>query len=222
MGESRDEEATTAVPLLRRALGRNGRGRGVTREPLADGEREPRQTRQPLDGTKEPCVDGEDCRRRRRRDNDSTKAPREDHEATAEPSLSQRLLRRGERNAQLVDGATRDPSQTREPRDDKQKRRRKADATREPTTEPLLRRSLGRQGRGRRRGIEATISDGSVEVAGLVGEVVFGEVDEDLESVPLSLTLGGVTFSCDVEVRGRDVSCRAVSEDDFKVRVVCH
>merc|ERR1711997_307611 len=217
MGESRDEEATTAVPLLRRALGRNGRGRGVTREPLADGEREPRQTRQPRDGTKEPCVDGEDCRRRRRRDNDSTKAPREDHEATAEPSLSQRLLRRGERNAQLVDGATRDPSQTREPRDDKQKRRRKADATREPTTEPLLRRSLGRQGRRGRRGIEATISDGSVEVAGLVGEV-----DEDLESVPLSLTLGGVTFSCDVEVRGRDVSCRAVSEDDFKVRVVCH
>jgi len=207
---SDDEEATTAAPLLRRALGRE-RARGVTREPLADGEtREPRQIREPKDGREQPC-EGEDCRRRRRREADSTNKPRED--------AQQRLLR-GERNAEL-DGAARDPRQTREQGDRKQRRRRKADDTEESTTEPLLRRSLGRGGRRGRRGIEATISDGSVEVAGLVGEVIFGEVDEDLESVPLSLTLGGVTFSCDVEVRRRGVSCRAISEEDFKVRIGC-
>jgi len=206
-----DEEATTAAPLLRRALERE-RARGVTREPLADDEtREPRQTREPKDGREQPC-EGEDCRRRRRREADSTNKPRED--------AQQRLLRRGERNAEL-DGAARDPRQTREQGDRKQRRRRKADDTEESTTEPLLRRSLGRGGRRGRRGIEATISDGSVEVAGLVGEVIFGEVDEDLESVPLSLTLGGVTFSCDVEVRRRGVSCRAISEEDFKVRIGC-
>merc|ERR1712038_556440 len=207
---SDDEEATTAAPLLRRALG-SERARGVTREPLADGEtREPRQIREPKDGREQPC-EGEDCRRRRRREADSTNKPRED--------AQQRLLR-GERNAEL-DGAARDPRQTREQGDRKQRRRRKADDTEESTTEPLLRRSLGRGGRRGRRGIEATISDGSVEVAGLVGEVIFGEVDEDLESVPLSLTLGGVTFSCDVEVRRRGVSCRAISEEDFKVRIGC-
>jgi hypothetical protein len=67
------------------------------------------------------------------------------------------------------------------------------------------------------------MSNGSVEVAGLTGEVAFGAVDDELESVPLTLTIAGVTFSCDVEVRrnGDFVSCRATSEEDFKVRVGC-
>jgi len=222
---SDDEEATTAA----RALGGEREGRGISREPLADGEtrvmpdcevyKRPETCFGKFHGEEEQCYWSYETRECIGEPVDPE--PREDDGATSWSSSLQRLLRRGERNAELVDGATRDRSKTREQGDRKQRRRRKVDATEEPTTEPLLRRSLGRQGRRRRRGIEATISDGSVEVAGLVGEVVFGEVDEDLESVPLSLTLGGVTFSCDVEVRRRGVSCRAVSEEDFKVRIGC-
>jgi hypothetical protein len=70
--------------------------------------------------------------------------------------------------------------------------------------------------------VEATISNGSIEVAGLTGEVVFGEVNEDLESMPLTITVGETTFACDVEIGRRNkVSCRAISEDNFRLRVKC-
>merc|ERR1719464_1280595 len=128
---------------LRRNLGRGRRGRrrgDATREPLADGEtREPRQTREPRDATKEPCADGEDCqrRRRRRRDDDSTKEPCDKDETTADVTDApasdfeiRRNLGRGRRGRRhgdatrepLAEGETREPRQTREPRD----------ATREP------------------------------------------------------------------------------------------
>jgi len=229
---------------LRRNLGRGRRGRrrgDVTQEPLADGEtREPRQTREPRDATKEPCEDGEDCQRRprRRRDDDSTKEPCDDEESTegAVPAL-RRLLRGGNRATRepLADGQTREPRDvTKEPcgrgRRGRGRGRRDSDSedsTDEPATEaPVeLRRALRNGGR-RRRGsnLDATISNGIVEVAGIEGTVVFGEVDETLESIPLTLTLGETVFTCDVRVRGNEgdrVSCRATSEDDFKVRIGC-
>jgi len=99
------------------------------------------------------------------------------------------------------------------------------DATDEPATEaPVLRRALRKGGRRRGSNLDATISNGIVEVAGIEGTVVFGEVDETLESIPLTLTLGETVFTCDVRVRGNEgdrVSCRATSEDDFKVRIGC-
>lgn len=99
------------------------------------------------------------------------------------------------------------------------------DATDEPATEaPVLRRALRNGGRRRGSNLDATISNGIVEVAGVEGTVVFGEVDETLESIPLTLTLGETVFTCDVRVRGNEgdrVSCRATSEDDFKVRIGC-
>jgi len=238
------EEATDASAddiELRRNLGRGRRGRrrgDVTKEPLADGEtREPRQTREPRDATKEPCEDGEDCQRRprRRRDDDSTKEPCDDEESTegAIPAL-RRLLRGGNRATRepLADGQTREPRDvTKEPcgrgRRGRGRGRRDSDsedATDEPATEaPVLRRALRKGGR-RGSNLDATISNGIVEVAGIEGTVVFGEVDETVESIPLTLTLGETVFTCDVRVRGDEgdrVSCRATSEDDFKVRIGC-
>jgi len=244
-----DDEATaeaTDAPAddieLRRNLGRGRRGRrrgDVTQEPLADGEtREPRQTREPRDATKEPCEDGEDCQRRprRRRDDDSTKEPCDDEESTegAIPAL-RRLLRGGNRATRepLADGQTREPRDvTKEPcgrgRRGRGRGRRDSDSedsTDEPATEaPVeLRRALRKGGRRRGSNLDATISNGIVEVAGIEGTVVFGEVDETLESIPLTLTLGETVFTCDVRVRGNGdkVSCRATSEDDFKVRIGC-
>jgi len=87
----------------------------------------------------------------------------------------------------------------------------------------LLRRALKQHGgRKRRKGIDATISNGIVDFAGVTGEVVFGDVDEALETIPLTLTVGETIFQCDVEVRGRNkVSCVAISDNDFRVRVGC-
>jgi hypothetical protein len=92
-----------------------------------------------------------------------------------------------------------------------------------PEDVPALRRALKRDGRKRRKGIDATISNGQVDFAGVTGEVVFGDVDQKLESIPLTLTIGESIFQCNVEVeRGNKVSCVAVSEeDDFRVRVGC-
>merc|ERR1712020_877118 len=97
------------------------------------------------------------------------------------------------------------------------KSRKGEDATTEaPEDVPALRRALKRGGRKRRKGIDATISNGLVEIAGVTGEVVFGDVDEALESIPLTLTIDGTAFQCNVEVRGgKKVSCIAVSEDNF-------
>ena len=78
------------------------------------------------------CEDGEDCqrRRRRRRDDDSTKEPCDKDETTADVTdapaddleLRRNLGRRGRRRGDatrepLADGETREPRQTREPRD---------------------------------------------------------------------------------------------------------
>jgi len=225
---------------IRRNLGRGRRGRrrgDATREPLADGEtREPRQTREPRDATKEPCADGEDCsRRRRRRDDDSTKEPCDDDATTETPAdgavpALRRLLRRGDRATRepLADGQTREPRDvTKEPcgRGRGRGRGRRDSDSQEATEDPVqLRRALRHGGRRRGSNLDATISNGIVEVAGIEGTVVFGEVDETLESVPLTLTLGETVFTCDVRVRGNEgdrVSCRATSEDEFKVRIGC-
>merc|ERR1712176_1035121 len=169
------------------------------------------------DATKEPCADGEDCsrRRRHRRDNDSTKEPCDDDATTETPAdgavpALRRLLRRGDRVTQEPCGRGRG--------------RRDSDSQ-EATEDPVqLRRALRHGGRRRGSNLDATISNGIVEVAGIEGTVVFGEVDETLESVPLTLTLGETVFTCDVRVRGNEgdrVSCRATSEDEFKVRIGC-
>merc|ERR1711973_378984 len=155
----------------------------------------------PQDVTREPLADCE-TREPRQADDDSTKEPRRSrHDATREP---------------LADGETRE------------RRRRKGGKRDEETAETgaptegfLVRRNLGkgRNGRGR---IEASISNNQLEFGGLVGEVVFGEVDVESESVPLTITLEETTFQCNVEVRrGNRISCRALSEDDFKVGVTC-
>merc|ERR1712242_669388 len=175
-----------------------------------------------MGATKEPCEDGEDCQRRprRRRDDDSTKEPCDDEESTegAIPAL-RRLLRGGNRATRepLADGQTREPRDvTKEPcgrgRRGRGRGRRDSDsedATDEPATEaPVLRRALRKGGR-RGSNLDATISN---------------EVDETVESIPLTLTLGETVFTCDVRVRGDEgdrVSCRATSEDDFKVRIGC-
>merc|ERR1712136_54063 len=123
--------------------------------------------------------------------------------------------------------ATKEPcDSTGEPRGRKggRKSRKGEDATTEaPEDVPALRRALKRDGgRKRRKGIDATISNGLVEIAGVTGEVVFGDVDEALESIPLTLTIGETDFQCNVQVRGGNkVSCVAVSDDDFRVRVGC-
>merc|ERR1712173_141461 len=130
---------------------------------------------------------------------------------------------------QTVD-ATKEPcdrtreSRGRKGREGSRKSRKGEDATTEaPEDIPALRRALGRDGRHKRRkGIDATMGNGLVEIAGVTGEVVFGDVDEALETIPLTLTIDETVFSCNVEVRGGNkVSCVAVSDDDFRVRVGC-
>merc|ERR1711941_189185 len=216
MGDEADEtdapaetEEPETVELRRNLRNRNR----PTREPLAEGEtREPR-------GTKEPC-EGEDCERRQRRregrdrrgrDSDSTKEPCDRDEAdetdapaeTEEPETVE--LRRNLRN------------RNRRPR-----RRRDGDeTTAAPTEDDIVVRRMLRRGGRRGRGLDAVISGGSVEIAGIVGTVEFGEVSQELESIPLTLTIGETIFTCDVEVRRDGVSCRASSEDNFKVRVGC-
>merc|ERR1711951_76788 len=110
-----------------------------------------------------------------------------------------RLLR--ERTERAVD-ATKEPcDSTREARGRKgrkggRKSRKGEDATTEaPEDVPALRRALKRDGgRKRRKGVDATISNGLVEIAGVTGEVVFGDVDEALESIPLTLTISETVF----------------------------
>merc|ERR1711951_329332 len=118
---------------------------------------------------------------------------------------------------------TREPpcdDSTREPR----RRRKETEESEEP--EEMQRRALkrgnGRGRRGRGRELDAQIVDGHIDISGVEGEVVFGEYDEASESTPLTLTVGETVFHCDVEVnRKGGVSCRAVSEDDFRVHVGC-
>merc|ERR1712113_1130277 len=179
------------------------------------------------DVTREPCDDCKD--RRKRKDRGDSSDDSSDESATTVIPL-RRLLR--EEAERTVD-ATKEPcDNTQEPRGRKGRKGRKGgrksrkgeDATTEaPEEVPALRRALKRDGgRKRRKGIDATISNGLVEIAGVTGEVVFGDVDEALESIPLTLTIDETVFSCNVEVRGGNkVSCIAVSEDDFRVRVGC-
>jgi len=200
-----DEEAVEEDPLLRRALrGRGRRGRGnrndVTLE--AGATRPPRGDR--------PC--------------DSSDETEEETTAGEDPIL-RRLLRRGRDSSESeTDEVTRESVIEREPcarRSRGRNNRRSKDTTTETPEEPagVARREL-RVRRSRR--VEATISNGSIEVAGLIGEVVFGEVNEDLESMPLTITVGETAFTCDVEIRrGNKMSCRAKSEDNFHLRVGC-
>jgi len=241
----KDEDATTEAPEddleLRRNLGKGNRRGGrrksdgdSTREPK-DSTGEPRERKSRGDSTKddvtrEPC---DDCKDRRKRKDRGDSDDSSDELATTAIPL-RRLLR--EETERSVD-ATKEPcDRTREPcvgedckrgrkgRKGGRKSRKGEDATTEaPEDVPALRRALGRDGgRKRRKGIDATISNGLVEIAGVTGEVVFGDVDEALESIPLTLTIGETDFQCNVQVRGDNkVSCVAVSDDDFRVRVGC-
>merc|ERR1711953_262863 len=203
---NRDEDSAEA-PLLGRLLRRNGDN-----------------TREPKDATREPCVD---CGSGRGR-GDSDKSSDE----SVATDIPRRLLQEA---TEIPEDSTKEPcDRTREPcvGDDYgrkgRKRGRKARKGEEDSTDaseevPELRRALGRDGRrGSRMGLGATISDGNVDFAGVTGEVVFGDVDEATESIPLTLTIGETTFQCNVEVRGsKEVSCIAVSDNDFRVRVGC-
>jgi len=230
--------------------GRHRRNRDAdgTGEPLADGAtREPRgdRTREPRDATKEPC-EGEECSRRQRRDSESSDDETEATEAPVRRQLGGRGHgRRGrDRDADvtgepLTEGATREPrgDRTREPRDEDSTREPCDDSTREPrrrrkeiesSEEPegmqrrALKRGNGRGRRGRGRELDAQIVDGHIDISGVEGEVVFGEYDEASESTPLTLTIDETVFHCEVEVnRKGGVSCRAVSEDDFRVQIDC-
>merc|ERR1712178_562659 len=238
--------ATTEAPEeddleLRRNLrkgNRSGRRRksdgDSTREPK-DSTAEPRERKSRGDSTKddvtrEPC---DDCKDRRKRKDRGDSDDSSDELATTAIPLRRLLREEAERS---VD-ATKEPcDRTREPcvgedckrgrkgRKGGRKSRKGEDATTEaPEDVPALRRALRRDGgRKRRKGIDATISNGLVEIAGVTGEVVFGDVDEALESIPLTLTIGETDFQCNVQVRGGNkVSCIAVSDDDFRVRVGC-
>merc|ERR550517_2376139 len=189
-----------------------------------------RKSRKDEDVTREPC---DDCKDRRKR-GDRGDSDDSSDEATTTVIPRRRLLR--EETERTVD-ATKEPRyRTREPcvgddcrrgrkgRKGGRKSRKGADVTTEaPEEVPALRRALKRDGRRKRsKGIDATISNGLIEIAGVSGEVVFGDVDEALEGVPLTLTIGETIFQCNVEVRGSNkVSCIAVSDDDFRVRVGC-
>jgi len=214
-GEAEATEAPADLELRRNL--RAGRGNGRDRR-RGDGDvTSDDSTREPRDVTREPCNE----------DEDATEAP-----------LLRRLLRRGgDRTREPRDDSTKEPcDRTREPcvgddcnrerkgRKGGRKTRKGKDVTTEaPEDVPELRRALGRNGgRNRRKGLDATISNGIVDIAGVTGEVVFGDVDETLESIPLTLTVGETVFQCNVEVkRGNKVSCIAVSGDDFRVRVGC-
>merc|ERR1711973_208835 len=234
---------------LRRNLRNRNR---PTREPLAEGEtREPRGTKEPCEGEDcERRQRRRERRERRGRDADSTKEPcdRDEADVTDAPAEETVELRRNLRNRNrptrepLAEGETREPRGTKEPcdvtrepcdptqedcsRGGKNRRRRRRRDGHETTAAPaeddiVVRRILRRGGR-RGRGLDAVISGGTVEIAGIVGTVEFGDVSQELESIPLTLTIGESTFTCDVEVRGDGVSCRASSEENnFKVRVGC-
>lgn len=207
--EETDEEETVAgeetaaeeEPVLRRVL--RGRGRGGRRN-RNDVTLESGATRPPRDDR--PC--------------DSS-----DETAEENPVL-RRLLRGGRGSSESeTDQATGESTVEREPctrRSRGRNNRRNKDTTTEmpEETEGVARREL-RGGRRSRR-VEATISNGSIEVAGLTGEVVFGAVSEELETMPLTITVGETAFTCDVEIRrGNKVSCQATSEDNFLLRVGC-
>merc|ERR1711879_837104 len=209
--ETTNEPEEIASPLLRRLLRRGDEDADVN----------------PLDNTAEPC-EGEDCERRQRR--------REKRER-------RRNLRNRNRPTRepLAEGETREPRGTKEPcevtrepcdptqedcsRGGKNRRRRRRrdrdETTAAPTEDDIVVRRMLRRGGRRGRGLDAVISGGTVEIAGIVGTVEFGEVSQELESIPLTLTIGETIFTCDVEVRRDGVSCRASSEDNFKVRVGC-
>jgi len=220
----KDDDATTEAPTdleLRRNLGGKRRGgrRGdddSTREPKADVTHEPK-----------------DKTRRKRGDRSDSDDSSEESESTVIPL--RRLLR---------DETERDSDSTKEPCDrtkepcegddcrrgrkgrkgGRKSRKDEVSTTEAPEDDLELRRALkGQEKRRRRKGIDATISNGQVDFAGVTGEVVFGDVDQTLESIPLTLTIGESVFQCNVEVeRGNKVSCVAVSEeDDFRVRVGC-
>merc|ERR1711973_511244 len=140
-----------------------------------------------------------------------------------------RILRKA---AEQSDDSTKEPcDSTREPcvgdecgrkgRKQGRKSRKGEDVTTEAPELP--RRALGRNGeRKSKKGLGATISNGIVDIAGVTGEVVFGDVDEASESIPLIFIVGETFFQCDLKVRGSNkVSCTAVSNDDFRVRVGC-
>jgi len=230
---------------LRRNL-RKGKRRGGRRRGDDDSTREPKDgTREPKDATREPC-DDDNCQRRKgrkggrksRKDDEKRRGRGDSDDSSDELETTQipprRLLR--DETERDVDSTKEPCDRTQEPCDGEDCRRgrkggrgRKSRKDEVVTTEAPedvleLRRALGEKDgrRKRRKGVDATISNGQVDIAGVTGEVVFGDVDQTLESIPLTLTIGETTFQCDVEVRrGKKVSCVAVSDDDFRVRVGC-
>jgi len=169
------------------------------------------------DASRVPCEDDE-CERKQRRRGGKRKGGRRDADSTKEP----RDKNSREPRDVTKEPCTGDECESRE----RGHRRRKDDATTESAEEEsdiALRRALKKARRGRRgRSLDAVISNGNVEVAGITGTVVFGELDAELESIPLTLTIGETVFQCDVEVRGNGkVSCRGQSEDNFKVHIGC-
>jgi len=232
-GEVESTDAPTTLGLrrnLRKDRGnRRDRRRGdeVTSD---DSTREPKDgTREPKDVTREPC-DSDDCKNGRKRGKGRKRSDDSSDEAET-TNLPRRLLRKA---AERSDDSTKEPcDRTREPcvgddcgrkgRKKGRKSRKGEDVTTEaPEEAELPRRALGQNGRKSRKGLDATISNGLVDIAGVTGEVVFGDVDEASESIPLIFTVGETFFQCDLKVRGGNkVSCTAVSNNDFRVRVGC-
>jgi len=248
--EAPSDDVALRRNLRNRGRGR-GRRRGddndVTSDPLDDSTREPKDvTREPCDedgdATEAPLLRrllrrGRDCGDSTREPKDVTREPRgrgDSDDSSDESATTAIPLRRLLQEAtEQPDDSTKEPcDRTREPcvgddcrerkgRKGGRKTRKDEDATEAPEEVPALRRALGRNG-GSRKGLDATISNGIVDIAGVTGEVVFGAVNETLESIPLTLTVGETTFQCDVKVRrGGKVSCVAVSGDNFQVRVGC-
>jgi len=232
-GEVESTDAPTTLGLrrnLRKDRGnRRDRRRGdeVTSD---DSTREPKDgTREPKDVTREPC-DSDDCKNGRKRGRGRKRSDDSSDEAET-TNLPRRLLRKA---AERSDDSTKEPcDRTREPcvgddcgrkgRKKGRKSRKGEDVTTEaPEEAELPRRALGQNGRKSRKGLDATISNGLVDIAGVTGEVVFGDVDEASESIPLIFTVGETFFQCDLKVRGGNkVSCTAVSNNNFRVRVGC-
>jgi len=231
-GEVESTDAPTTLGLrrnLRKDRGnRRDRRRGDDEVTSDDSTREPKDgTREPKDVTREPC-DSDNCENGRKRG----KGRKDSDDSSDEPEstvLPRRLLRKA---AEQSDDSTKEPcDSTREPcvgdecgrkgRKQGRKSRKGEDVTTEAPELP--RRALGRNGeRKSKKGLGATISNGIVDIAGVTGEVVFGDVDEASESIPLIFIVGETFFQCDLKVRGSNkVSCTAVSNDDFRVRVGC-
>jgi len=231
-GEVESTDAPTTLGLrrnLRKDRGnRRDRRRGDNEVTSDDSTREPKDgTREPKDVTREPC-DSDNCENGRKRG----KGRKDSDDSSDEPEstvLPRRLLRKA---AEQFDDSTKEPcDRTREPcvgdecgrkgRKQGRKSRKGEDVTTEAPELP--RRALGRNGeRKSKKGLGATISNGNVDIAGVTGEVVFGDVDEASESIPLTFIVGETFFQCDLKVRGSNkVSCTAVSNDDFRVRVGC-